>query len=89
METQAAGAAAAAGAAKSLQYCSTLCSPIDGNPTWLLRPWDSPGKNTGVGCHCPLQEIQADTVKTNFAPNLKRSQALQKESKICTKKKTV
>ena len=23
----------------------------------LLRPWDSPGKNTGVGCHFPLQEI--------------------------------
>ena len=19
------------------------------------RPWDSPGKNTGVGCHFPLQ----------------------------------
>ena len=24
---------------------------------WLLRPWDSPGKNTGVGCHFLLQEI--------------------------------
>ena len=23
----------------------------------LLRPWDSPGKNTGVGCHFLLQEI--------------------------------
>ena len=23
----------------------------------LLRPWDSPGKRTGVGCHCLLQEI--------------------------------
>ena len=23
--------------------------------TRLLRPWDSPGKNTGVGCHCLLQ----------------------------------
>ena len=23
----------------------------------LLCPWDSPGKNTGVGCHCLLQEI--------------------------------
>ena len=21
-------------------------------PTRLLRPWDSPGKSTGVGCHC-------------------------------------
>ena len=26
-------------------------------PTWLLRPWDSPGKNTGVGCHALLQGI--------------------------------
>ena len=24
-------------------------------PTRLLRPWDSPGKSTGVGCHCLLQ----------------------------------
>ena len=23
--------------------------------TRLPRPWDSPGKNTGVGCHCLLQ----------------------------------
>ena len=28
-----------------------LCDPIDGEPTRLLHPWDSPGKNTGVGCH--------------------------------------
>ena len=24
-------------------------------PTKLPRPWDSPGKNTGVGCHFLLQ----------------------------------
>ena len=24
-------------------------------PTRLPHPWDSPGKNTGVGCHCLLQ----------------------------------
>src|SRR5574337_870143 len=24
-------------------------------PTRLSRPWDSPGKNTGVGCHFLLQ----------------------------------
>ena len=24
-------------------------------PTRLPRPWDSPGKNTGVGCHLLLQ----------------------------------
>ena len=27
------------------------------NPARVLRPWDSPGKNTGVGCHSLLQGI--------------------------------
>ena len=40
----------AAAAAKSLQSCPTLCDPRDGSPPRLHRPWDSPGKNTGVGC---------------------------------------
>ena len=31
-----------------------LCNPIDGSPR-LPRPWDSPDKNTGVGCHFLLQ----------------------------------
>ena len=38
----------AAAAAKSLQSCPTLCDPTDGSPPGS-RPWDSPGKNTGVG----------------------------------------
>ena len=29
--------------------------PCRRQPTRLLCPWDSPGKNTGVGCHCLLQ----------------------------------
>ena len=45
---------AAAAAAKSLQSCPTLCDPVDGSPLALPRPWGSPGKNTGVGCHCLL-----------------------------------
>ena len=40
----------AAAAAKSLQSCLTL-RPHGQQPTRLLCPWDSPGKNTGVGCH--------------------------------------
>ena len=28
-------------------------------PTKLPRPWDSPGKNTGVGCHFLLQCMKA------------------------------
>ena len=31
------------------QSCQSLCDP------WLLCPWDSPGKNTGVDCHALLQ----------------------------------
>ena len=42
----------AAAAARSLQSCPSLCDPIDvWQHTRLPRPWDSPGKNTGVGCH--------------------------------------
>ena len=47
-----------AAAAKSLQSCPTLCDPRDGSPTRLPRPWDSLGKNTGVGCHFLLQCIK-------------------------------
>ena len=28
--------------------------PHGRQPTRLLHPWDFPGKNTGVGCHCLL-----------------------------------
>ena len=45
---------ASAAAAKSLQSCLTLRAQRR-QPTKLLRPWDSPGKNTGVGCHFLLQ----------------------------------
>ena len=48
-------AIAAATAAKSLQSCPTLCDPNRRQPIRLLRLQDSPGKNTGVGCHFLLQ----------------------------------
>ena len=44
----------AAAAAKPLQSCPTLCDPTDG-PTRFPHPWVSPGKSTGMGCHCLLQ----------------------------------
>ena len=31
--------------------------PYEPQPPRLLCPWDSPGKNTGEGCHVLLQEI--------------------------------
>ena len=40
--------------ARSLQSRPTL-PPHRRQPTRLPRPWDSPGKNTGVGCHFLLQ----------------------------------
>ena len=43
--------------AKSLQSCPTLCNPMDCSPARLLSPWDSPGKDTGVGGHVLLQGI--------------------------------
>ena len=52
-------------AAKSLQACLTLCNPIDGNPTRLPPPWDSPGKNTGVVCHFLLQ-YHFSTISNNY-----------------------
>ena len=44
----------AAAAAKSLQSCPTVL-PHRRQPTRLLCPWDSPGKNTGVDFHFLLQ----------------------------------
>ena len=38
------------------QSCPTLCDPVDCRSHQApLCPWDSPGKNTGVGCHFLLQ----------------------------------
>ena len=42
--------------AKSLQSSLTL-RPCGLQSTKLLCPWDSPGKNIGVGCHAFLQGI--------------------------------
>ena len=41
--------------AKSLQSCPTSVQPHRRQPTRLAYPRDSPGKNTGVGCHFLLQ----------------------------------
>ena len=36
-------------------WCPTLCDPMDCRAPRLFSPWDSPGKNTGVGYHFLLQ----------------------------------
>ena len=38
------------------QSCPTLCNLMDCSLSGSC-PWDSPGKNTGVGCHALLQGI--------------------------------
>ena len=43
-----------------MSVCYELCPTLqpDGlQPPRLLCPWDSPGKNTGVGCHALLRGI--------------------------------
>ena len=39
---------------------SNSVRPHKRQPTRLLRPWDSPGKNTGVGCHFLLQCMKVE-----------------------------
>ena len=36
------------------QLCPTLCEPMDCSPPGSLCPWDSLGKNDGVGWHALL-----------------------------------
>ena len=41
-------------------------------PTRLPGPWDSPGKNTGVGCHFLLQcmKVKSESQVTQSRPTL-------------------
>ena len=39
------------------QLCPTVCDPMDCSPPGPSIHGDSPGKNTGVGCHVLLQGI--------------------------------
>ena len=41
-------------------------------PTRLPGPWDSPGKNTGVGCHFLLQcmKVKSESEVTQLCPTL-------------------
>ena len=43
--------------AKSLQSCLTLRDDMDCSLSGSSVPWDSPGKNTGVGCRALIQGI--------------------------------
>ena len=58
--------------AQSLQSRPTLCDPHRRQATSLPRPWDSPGKNTGVGCHFLLQcmKVKSESEVAQSCPTL-------------------
>ena len=47
--------------------------PHSRQPTRLPRPWDSPGKNTGVGCHFLLQcmNVKSESEVAQLCPTLR------------------
>ena len=53
--------------AKLLQLYLSLCNPTDCSSPGSSCLWDSPGKNTGVGCHFLLQGIEM-AQKSNLCP---------------------
>ena len=51
---------------------SDTVRPHRRQPTRLPRPWDSPGKNTGVGCHFLLQciKVKSESEVAQSCPTL-------------------
>ena len=49
-----------------------LCATHRRQPTKLPCPWESPGKNTGVGCHCLLQcmKVKSESEVAQSCPTL-------------------
>ena len=49
---------------------SNSVQPHRRQPTRLPRPWDSPGKNTGVGCHFLLHcvKVKSESEVTQLGP---------------------
>ena len=62
----------AAAAAKSLSVMSDSARPHRQQPTRLPRPWDSPGKNTGVSYHFLLQfrKVKSESEVAQSCPTL-------------------
>ena len=50
----------------------SLVQPQRRQPTRLPHPWDSPGKNTGVGCHFLLQcmKVKSESEVAHLCPTL-------------------
>ena len=62
----------AAVAAAVASVVSDSVRPHRRQPTSLPRPWDSPGKNTGVGCHFLLQcmKVKSQSEVAQSCPTL-------------------
>ena len=54
---------------------SNSVRPQRRQPTRLPRPWDPPGKNTGVGCHFLLQcmKVKSESEVSQLCPTLSDS----------------
>ena len=52
---------------------SNSVQPHGWQPTRLCHPWDSPGKNTGVGCHFLLQcmKVKSESEVIQLCPTLR------------------
>ena len=61
-----------AAAAAVASVVSDSVRPHRWQPTRLPRPWDSPGKNTGVDCHFLLQcmKMKSESEVTQSCPTL-------------------
>ena len=51
-----------------IQSCLTLCNPVECSPPGSsIHGYLSPGKNTGVGCHCLLRTNDEEMLKNPCA----------------------
>ena len=69
---------------RSCSVVSDSLRPHGLQPTRLLRPWDFPGKSTGVGCHCLLWYIYITeslccTLETNTTLQINYTSIKRKE----------
>ena len=62
----------------SRSVVSDSLQPHGLKPTRLLRPWDFPGKSTGVGCHCLLELSKTEILGAVY---LKPRRGIRREKK--------
>ena len=53
---------------QQMSVMSNSVRPHRQQPTSFLRPWDSPGKNIGVGCHFLLQCMKGKVKVKSLSP---------------------